>query len=1128
MNEPATLGLSFVSDDALSGFRLKRLEVYNWGTFDGRVWTLELDGRNGLLTGDIGSGKSTLVDAITTLLVPAQRVAYNKAAGADSKERTLRSYVLGHYKSERNEATGTARPVSLRDHTSYSVILGVFHNAGYDATVTLAQVFWMKDAHTQPARFFVATERALSITRDFTQFGSDITQLRKKLRAAGAEIEDSFPRYGAWFRRRFGIDNDQALELFHQTVSMKSVGNLTDFVRSHMLEPFDVRPRIESLITHFDDLNRAHLAVLSAQRQVALLTPLVADCARHSALQAELDLQRQCRDLLRIYFAGLKLGLLERRLEHLGEEWQRLDTQVTRLEGQRDEQRQEIDELKTAISENGGDRLERLGAEIKKREALLETRRQRAHRHAALSREVGEAPVSDEAGFVAQAQRLQTLRGELRERDSDLQNELTELTVSLHQGKSEHQLLSTELESLRRRRSNIDDQQVQMRSALCNALNIAEDALPFAGELIQVREEERAWEGAAERLLRGFALALLVPDSHYAAVTEWADRNHLRGRLVYFHMRSRRASELPTLHRDSLVRKLSVKPDSPCYDWLDRELAHRFDFACCDTQEQFRREMRGVTVAGQVKDPSGRHEKDDRHRIDDRSRYVLGWSNLEKIAILDTRRRQLETRLGGTSAEIARIQGERSNLGQRLEALVRLQEFTDFTELDWASVVSEIAALTEERAQLEQASDVLKQLNGRLESATRAVKETESALEAARDKRSRVDQRRADARALEQQSLQLIGTAVIDPERTAMLDALRAEALGTHQLTVESCDNREQDLRSWMQARMDADQKKLERLSEKIIKAMAAFKEEFKLVTADIDASLEAGYEYAKLLTQLDRDDLPRFLDRFKELLNVNTINEIANFNAQLARERATIKERIAHINQSLTQIDYNPGRYIALESQSAPDNDIREFQGELRACTEGAVSGSEDAQYSEVKFLQVKSIIDRFRGREGLSEQDRRWTVKVTDVRNWFLFAASERWRSDHTEHEHYSDSGGKSGGQKEKLAYTILAASLAYQFGLEWGAVRSRSFRFVVIDEAFGRGSDESAHYGLKLFEQLNLQLLIITPLQKIHIIEPYVSSVGFVHNEGGRASKLRNLSIAEYRAQKAQHAATVEVAR
>ena len=96
------------------------------------------------------------------------------------------------------------------------------------------------------------------------------------------------------------------------------------------------------------------------------------------------------------------------------------------------------------------------------------------------------------------------------------------------------------------------------------------------------------------------------------------------------------------------------------------------------------------------------------------------------------------------------------------------------------------------------------------------------------------------------------------------------------------------------------------------------------------------------------------------------------------------------------------------------------------------------------------------------------------------------------------------------------MLAASLAYQFGLEWGRCNSRSFRFVMIDEAFGRGSDESARYGLELFKRLNLQLLVITPLQKIHIIEPYVAAVGFVHNEDGRDSKLRNLSIEEYRAE------------
>ncbi len=75
MDTPDPPLLEFAADDALTGFRLQRLEVYNWGTFDKRVWSLQPDGRNCLLTGDIGSGKSTLVDAITTLLVPANRIA---------------------------------------------------------------------------------------------------------------------------------------------------------------------------------------------------------------------------------------------------------------------------------------------------------------------------------------------------------------------------------------------------------------------------------------------------------------------------------------------------------------------------------------------------------------------------------------------------------------------------------------------------------------------------------------------------------------------------------------------------------------------------------------------------------------------------------------------------------------------------------------------------------------------------------------------------------------------------------------------------------------------------------------------------------------------------------------------
>jgi uncharacterized protein YPO0396 len=279
--------------ERVPGTRLERVEVWNWGTFTGLVWGLDIGCRNALLTGDIGSGKSTLVDALTTLLLPPNKIAYNKAAGADTRERDLRSYVLGFYKSERNETTGATKPVALRGEKDYSVILGVFVNADYGTVVTLAQVFWFKDVQRgQPMRFYAVADGALSIAEHFANFGADVVDLRRRLRAQGVELHDSFTDYGRAFRRRLGIESEQAMELFGQTVSMKAVDNLNDFVRHHMLEPFEVRTRLDALVSHFDDLAKAHGAVLRARAQLDLLGPLMAELDTHAELSEELAPRR--------------------------------------------------------------------------------------------------------------------------------------------------------------------------------------------------------------------------------------------------------------------------------------------------------------------------------------------------------------------------------------------------------------------------------------------------------------------------------------------------------------------------------------------------------------------------------------------------------------------------------------------------------------------------------------------------------------------------------------------------------------------------------------------------------------------------------------------------------------------
>ncbi len=1117
--------LDFAADEQRAGFRLHRMELYNWGTFHDRVWSIQPGGDNALLTGDIGSGKSTLVDAVTTLLVPAQRITYNKAAGAEAKERSLRSYVLGYYKSERDDDRADARAVALRDHNSYSVILGCFHNEGFDHTVTLAQVFWIKD-QGQPQRFYVVADRPLTVKDDFADFGTDLNALKKRLRADDrVEVHDTFPPYGAAFRRRFGIDGEQALELFSQTVSMKSVGNLTEFVRTHMLEAAPVDDKVDALIAHFDDLNRAHDAVVSARAQIEALEPLVADAAEHTRLNERVEGWRAAREALEPWFAGIKANLLDQRIQRHDEDIAKAAARIDRLRQRRSEYSSQRDQLKRDIAAQGGDRLEHLAREIQAKEQERQIRRRKADQYNELARQLELPEAVDGDTFVANRRRLDDKAGTVDNRLAELQNERTDADVAFRELNHRHREIDGELTSLRSRRSNIPSAMLELRQRLCDETRLDPETLPFAGELIQVHDDERDWEGAAERLLHNFGLSLLVPDDHYGAVAAWVDRTHLRGRLVYYRVRDRRDRPAGDLHPDSLVRKLAIRPDSAFYTWLEAELTRRFDYACCDDLDRFRREPRAVTRAGQIKAGGERHEKDDRHRLDDRSRYILGWSNEDKIAALEKQAEDLEARMRETGGRIAALDEEAKGLHRRRNALGQLAVFTDHRELDWQSVVAEIAALEDEKQRIEAESDALRALQARLEELEADLHKLDDELDTAKGERTRLEERRERAaEALE--AARARHAAATDEQRGHVfprLDEHRAEALAERgALTVEQCDNAQSEMRAWLQAHIDRDEKQLKRLSERVVNAMSDFRHRWPLETREMDANLAAAGEYTALLDTLQSDDLPRFEQRFKELLNENTIREVANFQAHLNKQRQSIRERIETINASLHGIDFNEGRYIALLADPAADTEIRDFQRDLRACTEGATGGDAGADYSETKFLLVREIIERLRGREGTAESDRRWRRKVTDVRNWFTFSAEERWREDDAPHEHYTDSGGKSGGQKEKLAYTVLAASLAYQFGLEQGVRRSRSFRFVVIDEAFGRGSDESARFGLELFQRLKLQLLIVTPLQKIHIIEPYVASVGFVHSPDGARSMVRNLTIEAYRAEKAARAA------
>lgn len=1116
MKENRQADLNFLMDETAAGFRLHRFELYNWGTFHERIWILPLDGKNGLLTGEIGSGKSTIVDAITTLLVPPNRVAYNKAAGAEFKERTLRSYVEGFFKSERHE-NSLARPVSLRGPGSYSVLLGYFHNSGLGLDVTLAQVFWLTNDDSQPSRFYVVSDKKMSISEHFTNFGSDMNVLRKHLKSNHTEIFDSFSKYKARFSRAIGIRNDQALNLFHQTVSMKSIGNLTDFIRNHMLESFDAAERIGNLIQHFDDLTRAHDSIVKAREQVSMLTPIAYDCTQYFLVNNDTVDTERCLTALETYFARFLSDLLDKKIRKLLAEELVLSEKLTGLKSQRDDKRRREDELKRAIYDNGGNRIADISRQIEEKEKELEIKKKSFDQYSELIKIIELPYPGNRITFAENREKIPGMLSSLEDVRSDIQNRRVELSAEKKKIGTDLALIKDELQSLRTRRTNIGSKHIALRDEIALILKTDAEHLPFIGELLRVRQDEKAWEGAAERILHNYGLSILVSDEYYKGVSEWAEKNHIGSRIVYYRVRNSAAKQqhnMP-LSNESLVHKLEIKPESIFYDWLADELANRFNYVCCGTIEQLRREPRALTCTGQIKSNEKKHEKDDRYHIDDRSRYILGWENSSKIKVLEKKEGELEAQARVLAAELVSAEKELSLLNARAGSLAKLSSYDDYERISWRETSIEIERLKKEKKLLLETSEQLRVLEKQLNELQEGLRATEDKIE----KTTRNQQSLEDAHKSAETELQDVHSLTskdllcLHGPCFEKLDKICINLLTPTEITHENCKKYERETRLKLTEKRDANKDKAKKLSNIIVRNMGRFCQEYPLDAQDVDADVESASDFIRMLEHLKNDDLPRFETKFKELLKDNTITEIAAFRAHLDSETKDIQDRISKINKALTLIDYVPGRYIKIEAHKETDSRIREFQVNLKNCTEGELFDIEGNSSSESSFKYVQQIIERFKGRPESAEADKKWTLFVTDVRNWFSFSASERWKETDEEYEHYTDSGGKSGGQKEKLAYTILAASLAYQFGLETTPTTSRTFRMVMIDEAFGRGSDESARFALGLFKTLYLQLLIVTPLQKIHVIEPYVSRVSFVHNEDGKNSCIRNLTIEEY---------------
>lgn len=1066
-------------------FRMRRLQVFNWGTFEG-VHNIPIAEEGFLFVGRSGSGKTTLLDAFSALLMQPGAIRFNAAAREDDRkvqDRSWVSYVRGAWAEQKDEGSGEIATQFLRKKTTWSAVALTYENSS-GRTVSLAQVFWIKGAGNGSAdvrRHYLILERAFEIG-ELEGFNLDLRKLKQQL--PDAHFSDSFNAYSERFRRLLGIGSDLALRLLHKTQSAKNLGDLNTFLRDFMLDrpvTFDVADR---LVNEFGELSEAHEAVVTARQQVETLGPARDAWHEREALVAEIRHQESLREGMDPYRDRLKATLLEEAIREYGTQADGAAAELRQGDAALDNLKAALRDLEAEHRESGGDRIALWEADRKRLEQERDERLRRRARAEDACAALGWSAPADPGAFTTLNARARDVLEGSRQAREDSQARQIAASIRKQDVEREFNEVLAEVRALERQPSNIPGKMIELRRVVCGALGIAEEALPFAGELIEVRPSEDAWQGAIERVLHGFALSLLVEERHYAALSRHINENHLGGRLVYY----RTGGPSHTLARetppDSLLLKVNLKPTTPHREWLQWELERRFDYRCVDNMQQFRKAERALTKEGQVRHGKDRHEKDDRHEINDRRQWVLGFNNQEKLALY----KQQAGELGDALAALDRDLKTMKSKDERADAeALHCHTLVNLTweDIDAAPLLDRIQSIARQLAEVRDGNAVLKALGDRIAAQSAEIRKAEARLATVRAREVKL---REDCNGFRRDLVSLRAnlstTQLTETQRAGLDERFALERDAPSLKTLDQIAARVERALNEALKQLAHERNVREKLVEN---RFAEFKRRWPLDAGDMDASLAAATDFLALLQRLESDGLPAYEERFFELLESQSHQNLAALATHLNQARKDILERLNLVNMSLRDAPFNTSTYLQIDAKDRQLPEVSDFRQQIKEALHQAWSS--DREVAEARFRALRLLVEKLASQE---PENKRWRDAVLDVRLHVEFIGREL-DEEGREVEIYRSGAGKSGGQRQKLATTCLAAALRYQLG---GNEDGRPvYAPVVLDEAFDKADSEFTTLAMNVFRNFGFQMIVATPLKSVMTLEPFIGGACYV---------------------------------
>ncbi|GHS88441.1 hypothetical protein FACS189487_06720 [Campylobacterota bacterium] len=890
-----------------------------------------------------------------------------------------------------------------------------------------------------------------------------------------------------------------------------------------MLEESNIEADFQNLRSNYQKLLDAHREMLKAEKQMELLKPVKKYAEKLDEIKNDLIRSGELRQTNPVYFYQHKKDFLVTELQREEIELQRIIDKELNLKKTIESDRETERQLDANIRNDAtGKEIQELEKEIKGKSAEKGKREDKLEKYnkAAIKINFEENPT--EKTFYEQIAKANnrniSIETQLKDKETGIQKRLRTFENEKETLGKQYEEKTKELEELTKQKNNITGRVSEIRNEILAHTGATEQEITFIGELIQVLPKEKEWELAIEKVLHNFALRLIVPEKYYKEVNKYVNDNNLRGRIVYERFQSESfLNMMIAKERDSILTKIEIKRQSEYADWIENQIKTNYNYTCT-SKEDLPTYGKAVTINGLVKN-GNRHEKDDREQSLSRANYVLGWDNKEKIKLVRETLKELDKNIKEKNEEIITLYKRQDRLEKEQTAIRDFVHFDNFTEINWQPILLEIQSLEKRKDDLEKTNDKVKLLKTQLTQLRTKIetdeKEKERSIELKTNKKNQLDNLRSQQNECINFLERLNGIdfttkfELFEHNFNTELSGLSFQNLGDKQRIIS--DKIESSLRSKTE-----EQQKIELLLQS---AMQNFKQPDDSVikifndwasdTHKLGKEITFVDDYLAVYNQIEKEELTKYRKQFKNYLNDNMIKGVSDFKTLLDIQEEQINDTINQLNESLKKIDFkkNPQiTFIQLVAEKDNAKDIQDFRLSLRDWKPDIAEyeRTKDDRILENSFLKIKELIDKLTEKED-------WRKRVTDVRNWLSFVAKEFYREDMNRSPKLHENIAKySSGEQAQFTYTIMGAAIAYQYGILKDGLNTNSFRFICVDEAFARQDEEKADYLMDLVKKLNLQMLLVTPDDKIHIAEPYISGVHIVHRINNRNSRIFDTTI------------------